>query len=123
MPDTLPELPEPLFLLHTGSLFGNERDDWETEARGQAAVDALCETSPLGMTIGLHDEATVRRLLAECRRQALEEAARVCESLKTGTLAARSADSDDLANVMLRQVAVLGHGQAADAIRALKDKP
>ena len=56
------------------------------------------------MTIGLHDEATVRRLLAECRRQALEEAARVCE--------------EDAFVDQWR-----GLAEAAERIRTLKDKP
>lgn len=47
-------LVEPLFLLHTGALFGNERDEWEVEASSQAAVDGLCEAQPLGATLHLY---------------------------------------------------------------------
>ena len=47
-------LGEPLFLLHTGALFGNERDEWEVEANSQAAVDELAEAQPLGTTLNLY---------------------------------------------------------------------
>ena len=62
-------LPEPLFLLHTGDLFGNERDDWEVEANSGRAVDELAEQQPVGATLGLYDEHTVRRLVAAERER------------------------------------------------------
>ena len=78
MTDTLPELPEP-------------------DAYGPSA-DYSERTEP-------HYRAdTVRRLLAECRRQALEEAARVCE--------------EDAFVDQWR-----GLAEAAERIRTLKDKP
>lgn len=46
-------LPEPLFLLHTGAVYGNERGDWEIEANSGKAVDAYCDANP-GKTVGLY---------------------------------------------------------------------
>lgn len=48
---------------------------------------------------------------------AAEEAAKVCDAFRDGALKAQSGASDDLSNVMLRQVAELGHGECARAIR------
>ena len=77
MADTLPKLPEP-------------------DAYGPSA-DYSERTEP-------HYRAdTVRRLLAECRRQALEDAARVCDVTPPYPFRASI--------------------EAAHAIRALKDKP
>lgn len=47
-----------------------------------------------------------------------EECAKVCAALEHGTLAAQEGAANDLENVMLRQVASLGHAQCAAAIRA-----
>lgn len=44
---------EPLFLLHTGTIYGNERGDWDVEANSGKAVDAYCDSRP-GQTIGLY---------------------------------------------------------------------
>lgn len=46
-------LGEPLFLLHTGALYGNERDSWDVEANSQNAVDQLVEAQPLGAVLHL----------------------------------------------------------------------
>lgn len=43
----------PLFLLHTGAIYGNERGDWEVEAESGKAVDAYCDANP-GKTVGLY---------------------------------------------------------------------
>jgi hypothetical protein len=92
-------LPEPLFLLHTGDLFGNERDAWEVDANSSDAVDRLTEAQPLGAKLGLYDEHTVRALLAAekarlvaiaermifpcCHsEEACEAAAAICEELQ-----------------------------------------
>ena len=47
-----------------------------------------------------------------------EDCAKVCAALEHGTLAAQAGAANDLENVMLRQVASLGHAQCAAAIRA-----
>ena len=57
-------LPEPLFRLHTGELFGSERDEWEVVVNSSEVVDKLAEAQPLGANLGLYDEHTVRALLA-----------------------------------------------------------
>jgi len=44
---------EPLFLLHTGAIYGNERGDWDIEANSGKAVDAYCDANP-GKTVGLY---------------------------------------------------------------------
>ena len=46
-------LAAPLFLLHTGTVYGNERGDWEIEANSGKAVDAYCDANP-GKTVGLY---------------------------------------------------------------------
>jgi hypothetical protein len=62
-------LPEPLFLLHTGDLFGNERDEWEVQANSGKVVDDLAEKQPPGATLGLYDEHTVRQMVAAERER------------------------------------------------------
>jgi hypothetical protein len=52
------------------------------------------------------------------RTVALEEAAKLCDKFKAGALAAQNGKPDDLESVMLRQIAHLGHGECAAAIRA-----
>ena len=92
-------LPEPLFRLHTGELFGNERDEWEVVVNSSEVVDELAEAQPLGTKLGLYDEHTVRALLAAekarliaiaermfcpcCHsEEACEAAAAICEELQ-----------------------------------------
>lgn len=55
-------------------------------------------------------------------RLVLEGAAKVCDAFKDKTLAAQSCDPSGLSNIMLRQIAVLGFGESASAIRAMKVK-
>jgi hypothetical protein len=50
-------------------------------------------------------------------RAGMERAAAICEQFKANTLAAQQGPSDDLGNLMLRQVGTLGFGEAAAAIR------
>ena len=59
-------LPEPLFLLHCGEIYGNERGDWDCEANSGKAVDALADEHA-GDTLGLFDEHEVRSLVAQER--------------------------------------------------------
>jgi len=47
-----------------------------------------------------------------------EECAKLCDSFKNKTLGAQSGPDDELSNVILRQVAHLGHAECAAAIRA-----
>ena len=47
-----------------------------------------------------------------------EECAKLCDSFKNKTLGAQSGPDDELSNVILRQVAYLGHAECAAAIRA-----
>lgn len=56
---------------------------------------------------------------AYTRQTALEEAAKECDHLQAATLASQNGDSASLESVMLRQVATLGHGECARAIRRL----
>lgn len=44
--------------------------------------------------------------------------AEICDTMRAGTLAAQAGNGDGLSNVMLRQVAHLGHEQCRDAILA-----
>lgn len=46
---------EPLFLLHTGTIYGNERGDWEVETNSGWGVDVdiYCDANP-GRTVGLY---------------------------------------------------------------------
>ena len=46
-----------------------------------------------------------------------ERCAKVCELLKEGALSIQTGPTDDLSNVMIRQVAHLGAGACAEAIR------
>ena len=60
-------------------------------------------------------------ILAACkstRKKALEDAALACEHLGRSILESQSGDIKSLENVMLRQVAELGAGECAIAIRA-----
>lgn len=61
----------------------------------------------------------------EARQQAIkaerEACAQACDRLALGTLEAQSGSTDALENVMLRQVATLGHSECAAAIRARRD--
>lgn len=56
---------------------------------------------------------------SQVRQLALEEAAKECDHLQRATLASQDGDSASLENVMLRQVATLGHAECARAIRRL----
>lgn len=47
-----------------------------------------------------------------------EECAKLCDSFKNKTLGAQSGPDDELSNVILRQVAHLGHAECAAATRA-----
>ena len=47
------EKAEPLFLLHTGSMYGNERDEYEVEADSGERVDRFCDQHP-GQTFPLY---------------------------------------------------------------------
>jgi len=71
-----------------------------------------------------HVYFTADQLLAYAEAAVLAEreaCAKLCDKLSTRTLAAQEGDVDQLGNVMLRQVAVLGHQEAANVIRARKD--
>ena len=77
-------LGEPLFLLHTGSLFGNERDEWEVEANNQAAVHELAEAQPLGATLRLYaltpeEVAAVNKLRARLEWMKRDTARCMCD--------------------------------------------
>jgi hypothetical protein len=62
-------------------------------------------------------EAQLRAYGAASFRAGMERAAAICEQFKESTLAAQQGPSDDLSNLMLRQVGTLGFGEAAAAIR------
>ena len=47
-----------------------------------------------------------------------EACAKVCDTFKSKTLGAQAGQDDELSNVILRQVAYLGHAECAAAIRA-----
>ena len=47
-----------------------------------------------------------------------EACAKVCDTFKSKTLGAQSGPDNELANLILRQVAHLGHAECASAIRA-----
>lgn len=67
--------------------------------------DALWETPEL---------ERFAELVAASEREAC---AKICDDLSKNILAAQSADSGDLANVMLRQISVCGCDECASAIR------
>lgn len=54
-------------------------------------------------------------LVAEAERDAC---AKLCDTFKSKTLGAQSGQDNELSNVILRQVAYLGHAECAAAIRA-----
>ena len=54
-------------------------------------------------------------LVAAAEREAC---AKVCDTFKSKTLGAQSGPDNELANLILRQVAHLGHAECASAIRA-----
>ena len=60
-------LAEPLFLLHTGAVYGNERGDWEVEANSGKAVDAYCDANP-GKTVGLYLATPTQRPAAAVQK-------------------------------------------------------
>lgn len=63
------------------------------------------------------------RFYAIARAEALEDAAKVCDALKEKALASQDRKHlDDLTNTQIRMVAHLGHGNCAEAIRALKEQ-
>ena len=64
-------------------------------------------------TLKAHQQAIEAAVLAE-----REQCAQICEKFKEVVLASQSGGPDVLSNVMLRQVAVLGHSACADAIRS-----
>ena len=47
-----------------------------------------------------------------------EACAKVCDTFKSKTLGAQSGQDNELSNVMLRQIAHLGHAECASSIRA-----
>lgn len=74
-------LGEALFLLNTGDLYGNERDEWEVQANSQAAVDELCAAQPLGAVLHLYaltpeEVAAVNKLRA--RREWMTRQTQLC---------------------------------------------
>lgn len=75
---------------------------------------------PAGQSLIMGNVFTADQL-KQAIRDALEEAAKVCDRLSVGTMDAQQGPPETLSNVMLRQVAVLGHGECATAIRKLKE--
>lgn len=61
---------EPLFLLHTGDAYGNERGAWDVQADSFRRVVSLCESLPPGKTLPLvlRDDAQLDALAAEVER-------------------------------------------------------
>ena len=57
----------------------------------------------------------IAKIAAEREREAC---AKVCDTFKSKTLGAQVGPDNELSNVMLRQVAHLGHAECAAAIRA-----
>lgn len=92
-------LPEPLFLLHCGAVFGNERDDWETEANSGRAVDALADQHP-GETLGLYDEHTVLALLTAER----ERCAKIVKDRDTSAHQGYIETAGDLLDALVEQI-------------------
>lgn len=82
-------LAEPLFLLHTGTVYGKERGDWEIEANSGKAVDAYCDANP-GKTVGLYLATQAQQPAALAvpatnvtpMRQPRADLARLVESIK-----------------------------------------
>lgn len=91
------------------------RDEILRMAREAGFEQSMRHDRP-GVTV-LPDALFIRfaEMVATAEREACAQA---CEALKAGTLSSQSGDEHSLPNVMLRQVAFLGHGQCADAIRA-----
>lgn len=57
----------------------------------------------------------IAKMAAEREREAC---AKVCDTFKSKTLGAQAGPDGELSNVILRQVAYLGHAECAAAIRA-----
>lgn len=93
--------------------------DWATRLAEDFADD--CVKAGYVTTNAPSREALRKYLDAQFQQavaRALEYAAAECDKLSAGTLAAQEGPAETLHNVMLRQVATLGHQQCAAAIRA-----
>jgi hypothetical protein len=62
------------------------------------------------------------RFAARVAAKEREACADICDQFAARTTEAQQGPSDSLSNVMLRQVAVLGHSECAHAIRARGEK-
>lgn len=85
----------------------------ELEKERACRIAAQTENEQLKDALA-HAGMELRKAIFEER----EACAKACEALKDGVMAALSGDSSDLSNVMMRQVAELGHAECAIAIRA-----
>lgn len=82
------EKAEPLFLLHTGSMYGNERDEYEVQADSGERVDRFCDQHP-GQTFPLYPHPPAQQparqpmTSAEIRALEVEVAASIRHSYPT----------------------------------------
>jgi hypothetical protein len=98
--------------------------DTETTKLEKMAIEAGFDVSP-GHGIyhpDTGDEQSLSKYLARfadlVRQEERERCAWVCDVFKEKALEQQRGDPNDLSNVMLRQVAVLGFGEVAVAIRS-----
>ena len=60
----------------------------------------------------------IESLARKAEESEREACAKLCDTFKSKTLGAQAGPDDELSNVILRQVAHLGHAECAAAIRA-----
>jgi hypothetical protein len=85
----------------------------------EAMLDALVvKNTADGYEYGEHLPVSEFQLARDVAEAVAKRCAEICDTMRAGTLAAQAGNADDLSNVMLRQVAHLGHEQCRDAIRA-----
>lgn len=92
----------------------------EIAAMAKEAGFARHESGLVCILDGLPDPElrALERFAALVAAKEREACADLCDQFAARTTEAQQGPSDSLSNVMLRQVAVLGHGECAHAIRA-----
>lgn len=90
----------------------------ENEIIEMAVQAGVVERDGCGLFVCSTEVSELVEFAALVAAKEREACAAACDALQAGTLAAQSGTADDLPNVMLRQVAHLGAGECARAIRA-----
>jgi hypothetical protein len=103
-----------------------EREAFEAWFIAQYVYEDIAKKDLFRYPLGLYIREEVQdqwEAWQASRKQALEESAAACISLRDQIVAAQEKGDDRLENVMLRQVAELGCAECARAIRSLTPTP